>query len=105
MKKYQRQIGDPKRDYGKEWKRWRLEHKMSQEQIALASGIARRSIQRIEAGEIRPHSRTRIKFKALQNRYAQEKKCPPLNLSQLRKSSKASPSECPPTQPLSPETP
>lgn len=70
--KYQRRIGDPRRNYGKEWKRWRLKHKMTQIEFSLASGICRRSVQKIELGEHRPHLKSRMKFKALQERYEKE---------------------------------
>lgn len=72
MRKYKRQVGDPRRDYGKEWKQWRLEHKMTQGEVAQASGLSAGTIYAIEAGYKRPQLRSRLKFKAMVERYEEE---------------------------------
>lgn len=68
-----RQIGDPRRNYAREWKRWRKAEKLTRDQLASILGMGIRTIQRIEGGYNRPRVSTRMKFKALQERYAQEK--------------------------------
>ncbi len=72
MKTYKRKVGDPRRDYGKEWKQWRLEHKMTQCEVAQACGLAHNTIHVIETGKNRPQLRSRLKFKAMVERYEKE---------------------------------
>lgn len=67
--KQRRQIGDPRRNYAKEWRDWRRKHKMTQEEMALAAGMTERTISKVENGIVRPHLRSRLKFQALKKRY------------------------------------
>ena len=64
-----RQHGDPNRDYAGEWLGWRKEHGLTQEQEALALGLARKTIRDIEKGHRIPQVRSREKMAALQQRY------------------------------------
>ena len=61
--------GNPQRDYASEWLEWRTIHRMTQEQLATALGITRRTIFNIENGKHTPCLSTRMKLQALQNKY------------------------------------
>ena len=65
--------GDPKRNYAREWKRWRKQHKMSRRRFAIAVGLTERTILNIEMGHTRPRLTSRIKFRELQKRYNEAK--------------------------------
>jgi transcriptional regulator with XRE-family HTH domain len=67
--KQKRQIGDPNRDYAREWREWRLEHKLTQPQMASALGLGLRMITNVERGHVRPRVDSRLKMDALKKRY------------------------------------
>jgi DNA-binding XRE family transcriptional regulator len=52
------------------WKKWRKKHLLSQDDMARAVGLCRRTIQGIEKGEHIPIYSTQRKFRELRERYA-----------------------------------
>jgi DNA-binding XRE family transcriptional regulator len=64
-----RLVGDPKRNYAREWRQWRTKHKLTQGQMADVLYVTRRTISNIEAGRHRPSLLVREKMRALQARY------------------------------------
>lgn len=62
-------IGDPRRNYGREWRKWRKAHHLSQHQLAHAMGVCPRTIEYIENGHRRPSMTSREKMAQLQQRY------------------------------------
>ena len=71
MRRKKRQVGDPGRNYAKEWKGWREFHGMTQAEIALALRMSLRTVKYIERGIHRPSVSSRMKMEALQKRYAE----------------------------------
>lgn len=58
-----------KGQHARNWKAWREKRLMTQRQLALALGMAERSIQYIEAGKVVPRSTTQARFRDLQERH------------------------------------
>ena len=71
--KSKRICGDPRRNYAREWRRWRQEHGLTQQQLASAIGLTRRAVIGIEGGKHRPSVTSRMKLKAMQQRYMEAK--------------------------------
>ena len=61
--------GDPTRDYSCEWRIWRREHNLTQQQLADAIGLSRVTIAYIETGQHPPSVTSREKLAKLQKRY------------------------------------
>lgn len=68
--------GDPRRNYAREWKRWRKTHGLTREQMASALGITARTVAYIETKCHRPSMTSREKMAQLQKRY-REAQCQP----------------------------
>lgn len=64
-----RQHGDPYRDYSGEWKYWRLQHGLTQTQLAVALGCSLRTIINIENSHHPPSLSSRERMAELQKRY------------------------------------
>lgn len=67
-----RRIGDPRRNYGREWKSWRQARGWTQTDMALALRITRRTIVNIERGYTRPQTRLRLAFQELRKLHQEE---------------------------------
>ena len=63
------QIGDPRRNYAKEWSRWRRARGWTQARMAAALGMSREQVNRIETSANRPSIHSRAKFNLLVKRY------------------------------------
>jgi DNA-binding XRE family transcriptional regulator len=68
-----RQIGDPRRNYAKEWRHWRKENGLTQAQLASVLGLTRRTVIGIEGGNHRPSVSSRAKLNELKKRYLEAK--------------------------------
>ena len=64
-----RRVGDPRRNYGREWRRWRKEQGWTQAQLAAVLDLTMRTIINIENGYHRPNVSSRAKLANLQKKY------------------------------------
>lgn len=71
MKKQKRQIGDPRRNYAKEWRSWRQKQGWTQSEMAAALRVSVRTIVYVESGAHRPSVSSRVKMVELQKRHAE----------------------------------
>lgn len=73
MKKQKRQIGDPRRNYAKEWQTWRKKQGWTQIEMAAALRVSVRTIVYVESGVHRPSVSSRVKMADLQKRHLEAK--------------------------------
>lgn len=60
-------------DHASEWRAFREANDMSQATLARVLGLVLRTVQGIELGEHRPSFTSRMRFKELQRRYAENR--------------------------------
>lgn len=73
MKKPKRQVGDPRRNYAKEWRTWRKRQGWTQIEMAAAVRLSPKTIVNIESGKGNPRVGSRIKMAELQKRHMEAK--------------------------------